>query len=105
MIKRVYGSRRPASIDSFVGQDAWIRVKLRNPSCYSFIRVISADDDTYTFNDLDIRKVSKDGVCHCSESFKDSTLRYKVTKKKYEVQILPPLEIFSTDELFSINPS
>ena len=103
MTKPIYaGKRREITLDSFIGDDAWVRARLRNPNEYCFIRIVSADEDTYTFNAVNISRVSRDGVCRCSQSFMDCSLKHTETKKKWEVSLIPPLEIFSSEELFQV---
>ena len=102
MQKRIYAARRPEGLDRYVGKDVWVKVHIKNPYCYSFIRILSEDDDIYTFNEIEVRRLSKDNRCHCSESYKEARLRYTYKRKKYDVQLMQPVEVLSTEELFEI---
>lgn len=103
-------------LDQFIGTDIWVkaRVKINNRFFYSFIRVLSKGVEThtsphssatwdtvvYTINEISVTRISKNGECHCSPQFAEYTLKTKYNLGEYEIKVLKPLEIITTEELF-----
>ena len=103
-------------LDQFIGSEIWVRVrvKINGKFFYSFIRILSKDVETktsansnytydistYTFNEISITRISKNGECHCTPEFRDYTLRQKYKVPADNIKILKPLEILTTEELF-----
>ena len=97
-------SKRSADdLSRYVGKDAWIKVRLSNPFLYCFIRIEREEDDRYIFNMIETRRISRDGLCHCRQQYKDWKLKDTSVKSKYSIQPFIPLEVYTTDELFVVD--
>lgn len=100
---KVYCTMQPNELDEFIGEDIWVKAKVRfdrSDVDYGFIRVLSKDDDGYTINWLSLRSVSRGGVCHCHEGYKNNKLNCTFTIDEYRITLFKPLDCVSTDELF-----
>ena len=114
---KIYCSQRNKTdeeiLDSLVGKDAWLLVRLRmfGNAAY-FIKIRSKCEDTldpcYKVVMIgDYRNMSGDGAIHLRADFFESmillstgTLLYD-----YDIRIIKPVDIMSTDELFALDPS
>ena len=119
-----YGASQFQEIKDFVDTDFWVRSRITIPGPYSskemtkycYVNIVSADEhfteygdykfSTFTYN---IRYVyltllSKGEVYHCSQADKDRILNRIVKDvKSYNITLLQPLEVATTDELFYID--
>lgn len=106
-------------LDQFIGTEIWVRVrvKINNRFFYSFVRLLSKDTEqvqskynpeqfydetTYTFNEITISRISKNGECHCTEDFMNKTLDRVFKISESDIKLLHPLELITTEELFVI---
>ena len=103
------------TLDDFVGTDFWVRARVRNSNSsysYEFIQVVSSDKETtehgftyktYNIREIDIRQLSRGDVYYCTQYDKDRKLNSKGIKYPgYNIRLLEPLEIASTDEMFRV---
>ena len=103
-------------LDQFIGTEIWVRVrvKINGKFFYSFIRILSKDVETktsaysnytyeevtYTFNEVPVTRISRNGECHCTKEFAEHKLNSKFKVPADDIKILKPLEILTTEELF-----
>ena len=103
-------------LDQFIGTEIWVkvRVKIEGRFFYSFIRLLSKDVETktsaysnytydittYTFNEVPITRVSKNGECHCTKEFAEYKLKTKYKVSSDDIKLLKPMDLITTEELF-----
>lgn len=112
---RRYTAGTHEELSQFAGKDVWVQATLKNPYMYAYIRILSENVKTttydsgyistsryYTINLVPVLKVSKEGICHCLQSFKDSAISRTYEKNEYDIKIHHPLEVLTTDEFFVV---
>ena len=114
---KIYSSRQTMTPDRFVGQDVWVRARVRinGHTCYGFIKLLSKQDDvketssgitytttTYTFNEIDVKRLSRGNACVCTQTFMDSCLNRKYTESVDCVEIPQPVEVIDEEDLFVV---
>ena len=96
------------NIERYMDDDTWVRVKLSNPAEFCFIRIIgktvgSYGQIKYEFNSIPIVRMSRGGVCHCTEHYKEMVMTDTSSRADYNIHLWKPLELLSTDEIFCID--
>lgn len=101
--------------DDFVGTDFWVMARVRNKNksySYCYIKILSKEEVTnengfthsvYTILELDIRWLSRGDVYYCTQEDKDRKLNGSGAKvDSWDIKLIEPLEIATTDEMFKI---
>ena len=117
-MRRRYTAGTHEELSQFIGKDVWVQAMLKNPFAYAYIRILSEDVEeikydsgyisthrTYTINYVPVLKVSRAGICRCSQSFKNSAMSHTIKKDEYEIELHHPLECLTTEEFFEVPDS
>lgn len=104
----VYGNRRYENpFDQFLGKDVWVAIARKGSEDWNYLRLFSKDPDgTYHIEFVDPDFIEEDGKYHCdSESFNKVMSRagYWQSKLVDDFELVYPLEVATTEELFEID--
>ena len=106
-------------LNKFVDKDVWVRVRalLHGVFCYGYARFLSRDVENepssydpnrsyevvyYTFNFIDLGKISRGGEFHCEQSTKDWYLDKTYKEAEGTIKLLKPVDLLGTEDLFVV---
>ena len=103
----INAAKRATGLESYVGKDIWIRAHIYDPNCFAYIKLLSCsvgeyNTTNYTLNYIPLQRISKTGICYCTQQQMDFYTSNTKKVSEYDIEILKPLECVATDELFEI---
>ncbi len=105
---KIYCARREETdetlLDRMIGEDLWIKVKIPSFLYAEYMVRVKAKlpDNAYLINQISVDYIHiVDGTVHCDSSLLDMLDNDGVKIYLDNIQVVKPVEIFSTEELFS----